>query len=276
MFYYCFNTPVKSISVIRQTEDQKFTDEFKNNTHRAVDIMVLRNKLKVGITPSGIWRESEKLLQYTLGRNYSPYLSECDVVLNTFAEHRILKHEDIKIINRNVRNIADKILMNKFLDYYEILHPRTFFYPFKKMPKYRSKKEKCLVKPRKGCHGSRISLTTFENIREKLSKKYYVQSFLPFEHEYRVVLFCDEIISIKEKVSKAEIKNQSNSKFRLLKVKNLGLELFSKWVCKCLDVEFSGLDIGEIAGNFYVIELNAAPGITMKAARKIAKIILGK
>ena len=126
-----------------------------------------------------------------------------------------------------------------------------------------------MVKSRYGMQGNGIRVRNFNEIdKEYLYESKVVQHFIPFEHEYRVLVDMFGVLSIKEKIGSAVIKHSTNSNFE--EITNLELEEFCIDVCDKLGIDFTGIDIGEIFGKYYIIELNSAPSLSTENAKKLA------
>jgi len=192
------------------------------------------------------------------------------IILN-FVEDDIIVDDNILVLNRFVELIRDKILMNKLLDKFEIPHPLTYYYPFANLPKT---PDDCVVKTQYGQEGKRIKFQTFLTIdRDELQDYNYVQAYIPFEKEYRVLVDFLGTFSIKEKVGEAKLKNSKSCKFR--KRENQEIATFATQVCRKFGIDFAGLDIGEWNGKYYIIELNSAPCLSTKNAEIFANHLIG-
>jgi len=224
--------------------------------------------LGIAIEKTGIWNKSYKRLK-TILKNKNLICCnghEPSIYIN-FSDDFHDNNTNTLVLNRNVTNARDKVKMNKLLDELNILHPKTYYYPFLDLPK---DKEECIIKPQfRGGMGRNIILTTFNKI--KYPEEYdscFIQQLIPFDREFRVIVFNGESIAAREKISDEVIKNRESSEIVLTAIKSL--EDFAVEVAKRMKIDFCGADIGMYDGHYFVIELNSAPGISWDLARIIA------
>jgi len=166
--------------------------------------------------------------------------------------------------------MRDKILMNRTLDKLKIPHPKTYYYPFKKMP-YTS--EECVIKYRYGQRGNTLRFVKFEDIDiEYLTPDEYVQTFIPFEKEYRVGVDFLRMLGIREKVDVGKIRNSRTCTYITRHIDKL--EEFAWDTFKKFKIDFTGIDIGLWEGKYIVIEFNSAPTIGQAWTRKLGNDLI--
>ena len=216
--------------------------------------------MSIGIRSGRIWGISKRLLITALGDYYSEY--NPTIYFNTYG--------------RNSNIMIDKVLMNKKLDEFGIPHPKTYYYPFDNLP---YTEEECVIKHRFGSRGNHLIFTTFNKIKNYDLNDKYIQKYIPFEEEYRVGIFNQKVLGIREKIPNVDcrcskIKNSKNCYYETRDIPNL--RGFALYVSAKFDVEFTGIDIGVWNGKFIVIELNSSPSIGEYWARLITKDLLDK
>ena len=211
--------------------------------------------MSIGIRSGRIWGISRKRLILALGEFY------------TEENPKIL----FNILQPKNRIMRDKVLMNHKLDEFGILHPKTYYYPFDDLP---NKRRKCIIKYRFGSGGNHLIFTTFKKIDKNDLYDKYVQVYIPFKKEYRVGIFDQKILGIREKIGDCKIKNSKSCYYATRHMPELAD--FALSIARKFDVEFTGIDIGLWNGKFIVIELNSSPTIGEYWASKIAKILIDK
>ena len=175
------------------------------------------------------------------------------------------------ILNWNVELQRDKIRMNKELDRLNIPHPKTYYYPFNDLP---NTPDKCVIKFRYGEKGRSLEFTRFIDVdKTTLSENNYIQALVPFDQEFRATVDHLGCIGLREKIGDAVCKNSKTCE--LIPVHNFRLEVFATQVCRKMNVDFSGVDIGIFMGEPYVIEMNSAPGLPENEAEAFANHLIG-
>lgn len=225
----------------------------------------------IHIIYNSLWEETTERIIDFLGEYYCEFPSKAKIILNT-GTHEMRGNYKALILNSNSKIQADKILMNKLLDKHEILHPKTYYYPFHSLPKGSIKD--CVLKQKNSVF---LPLKeNFNDVRKKLEKDTIIQEFIPFEKEYRVVKGPLGIISIMEKKLLSSYhswyKKSCNCKFKEIKHPKLGK--FCLDVCEKLNIDFTGMDVGEFLGKFIVIELNSAPALGRRNAERLANQLI--
>jgi len=183
-------------------------------------------------------------------------------------------YPDAIVINRFVECMKNKVIMNKRLDALNILHPKTYYYPFDNLP--RNNRE-CVVKRRFGRGGRHLRFSHFDVVNTQyLTENSFIQDYIPFEKEYRVIIDPFGVVGIKRKLGDAKIKNNDSGHWSLITYGNNynHLSRFAIDVCGRFGVDFAGLDIGKHNDEFYVIELNSAPGMSKIRASIFANNLL--
>lgn len=221
---------------------------------------------RVKIIRSNVWDESFERLRNALGEHYTP--TNPDIILN-FSKNYGDKNSQ-NVLNKNVEHVIDKIQMNQVFDENDVPHPKTWYHPFYHIPKTG---EKCVLKRRKGYGGRGIVFRNFLDIHDSyLHKNRYIQAYIPFDAEFRVITDFTGTIGIREKVGNSMIKNNYNCKFE--KYHNFDrfpeLTKIAEKTTDILGLDFCGLDIGKWGKKYYVIEANTAPGINKKIAGILA------
>ena len=171
--------------------------------------------------------------------------------------------------------MTDKVMMNKKLDELKIRHPKSYYYPFDDLP---NTEEECVIKGRFGSRGNHLVFTTFNKIHD-IGDERYVQHYIPFEKEYRVGIYDNKVLGIREKILSdncrcKKIKNARSCYYETRKIPKLNN--FALNVAKGFDIDFTGIDIGDWKGKYIVIELNSSPTIGECWAKKIANILISK
>lgn len=156
---------------------------------------------------------------------------------------------------------ADKLLCRKTLLENEIPCPqiyteRSFSYPL-------------IARKQKHRMGSYFYFVENEKDLEFAKRKgaIYWQEYIEKDSEYRVHVFLNKVLAVQEKVGdKSKSKNWNHTAgfvFEVLKWNNI-----PKGICKlAVDaIEITGLHFGAVDiiskdGNFYVLEINTAPGL---------------
>jgi glutathione synthase/RimK-type ligase-like ATP-grasp enzyme len=230
---------------------------------------------KIYIRKSSSWEESrERLIKY-LGEYHSP---DYPFIILNFS-HNYRGGFNKIVLNRDVERQKDKIKMNKLLDELQIPHPKTYYYPFYNLPKT---PEECIIKNRFSERGNGIRFGKFLKVRKEeyllSNENKYIQAFVPFEKEYRVIVDFLGVIGIKEKrlrsyYSHRKYKNSSTCQFK--KIKNEEVEKFALYVASKFQIDFSGIDVGEWMGRYYVIEFNSAPSLCSEFAEIFANHLIG-
>ena len=96
---------------------------------------------KVYIRRSPTWEDSRARVLKALGDLYCE--EDPNIILN-FSRDNEGDLPNCTVLNENIEIMKNKILMNKLLDDFSIPHPKTFYHPFKRLP--RSKKKECVTK----------------------------------------------------------------------------------------------------------------------------------
>lgn len=216
--------------------------------------------MSIGIRSGRIWGISKQRLIKALGEHYTKY--DAIIYFDTMGK------------NSNI--MTDKVVMNQKLDKLKILHPKTYYHPFDNMP---LSSENAVIKYRFGSRGTHLTFTTFDKINKAELYDMYVQDYIPFEKEYRVGIYNNKVLGIREKLLRdcskcGKIKNSKSCYYEtrdIPKLSRLALK-----VAKKFDVNFTGIDIGEWNGKFIVIELNSSPTIGEYWADLIAKELIDK
>ena len=199
-----------------------------------VNIMTKR----IFIIKTEIWGKSYKILEDMLGYYYTPDFDKADLVFNMGC-NQSSSFEKI-MINKRIDIMRDKIQMNILLDELDIRHPKTYYYPFNKLPK---SKEECLIKKRFGQRGTNVIFTTFNKLHiQNLYSDDYIQKYIPFEREYRVGIDFRRVLGIREKVGISKIRNSKSCVFETIRG-NKKLEKFAWKVKDKFNVDFTGIDI---------------------------------
>lgn len=219
----------------------------------------------IEIKHSYTWMHSRNRLLYYLGKYATT--TNPKIILNFNKD--FTDETDAIVLNKKIEIMSDKIKMNKRLDKLEIPHPKTWYFP-KKVPKT---PEECVVKKRSGGCGYGIQFTTFLEVRRDRLKNRYVQSFVPFEREYRVIVDFLGVVGMKEKIGDAKCKNSKTCKFKFIENERLGT--FAVEVARKFGVDFTGMDIGEWNNEYYVIELNSCPSLCSEFAEIFANHLIG-
>lgn len=212
-----------------------------------------------------VWGKSIRLLIQELGNYYTE--GKRKIVLNFGCN--IPKNDTIKILNRKISHIKDKIRMNRLLDEYKIRHPKTYYY-LDEMPL--DSNEKCVIKKQFSQRGNGIIFTTFNKIVGNITfYNMYVQEYIPFEREYRIGIDFKRILGVREKILKVDsyIRNSKTCNYTTIEG-NRKLEKFATIVFNKFELDFCGLDIGEYNNKYIVIELNSCPTIGETWARKLS------
>ena len=213
------------------------------------------------------WGPSSRRLIRALGDYYSR--ENVRIYFGHGCTERYLKSE-VWMLNRHIERMSDKIVMNQKMDELKIRHPKTYYYPFDKLP---SSKDKCVIKPRYGCRGKGISFSRFNKInKNNLSYNNYVQQFIPFEREYRVGIDWNRVLGIREKMGIAKIRNSKSCLYETRHIDEL--REFAWKVFKKFEVDFTGMDIGLWKGKYIVIELNSSPTIGEYWSRLLAEDLI--
>lgn len=223
------------------------------------------------IVKSNIWFKSRKFLKEALGSYYTE--TNPSIILNFGGDY--YGNDDKIVLNRNTSKMYDKVKMNKFLDKKRIRHPKTYYYPFHNIPDTR---ERCVLKEKFGSMSKGVSIKRFSDINPRLlSSNYFIQHYIPFEKEYRVVVDFLGVIGSKEKIPRGfgscRIKNNATCSFRLRNIPKL--DRFAVKITKKFKADFCGLDIGFINNHYYVIEINSACGIYSRYASVLANHMIG-
>ena len=207
--------------------------------------------MKIGIRSGCIWGISKRKLIEALGEYYTE--NNPDIVFTTYKE-----------------KLCDKIIMNRTLDKLKIRHPKTYYYPFDKLP---NSNDKCVIKKRYSSRGKGITFSRFNKIDvAELNYDIYIQHFIPFEKEYRVGIDFKRVLGIREKMGIARIRN---SKSCLYKTRHIDkLSKFAWKVFKKFEIDFTGMDIGLWNEKYIVIELNSSPTIGEYWARLLAEDLI--
>ena len=179
-------------------------------------------------------------------------------VIVNFGGDNMRDDEDVIILNKNTSVMYDKIKMNRKLDEIQVLHPKTYYYPFANLP---NTNKECVIKKRNGQMGNHQIFTKFDRIeKSSLNSSDYIQEFIPFETEYRVVVDHRGVFRVTEKIGQAKLRNSKSCVFKDRFIPEL-YDLGSQ-VCNRMGVDFSGLDVGLYNGDYYIIELNSAPSLS--------------
>ena len=211
---------------------------------------------KIGIRSGYIWGVSKKKLITALGEYYTE--TNPDIIFN--------------LLSIDNEKLSDKIIMNKTLDKLNIRHPKTYYYPFKKLP---NSNDKCVIKIRYGSRGKGIVFSRFNKIKSgDISSNHYIQHFIPFEKEYRVGIDFNRVLGIREKMGIARIRNSKSCRYETRDIPEL--HKFAWKVFKKFKIEFTGMDIGLWNGEYIVIELNSSPTIGEYWAKLIARDLIEK
>ena len=207
--------------------------------------------MSIGIRSGYIWGKSKQKLILALGEYYTA--DNPEIIFNIFNE-----------------KLSDKITMNKILDKLKIRHPKTYYYPFEKLP---DSNDKCVIKKRYSSRGRGIVFSRFKKINATdLNSDIYIQYFIPFEKEYRVGIDFNRVLGIREKMGIARIRN---SKSCLYKTRDIDkLRKFAWKVFKKFEIKFTGMDIGLWNGKYIIIELNSSPTIGEYWARLLAEDLI--
>lgn len=210
---------------------------------------------KIGINSGFIWGISRRRLVKALGEYYS------DDNPTTVFDLRKPENEIM----------YDKILMNKKLDELGIPHPITYYFPFDDMP---NNSTKCVVKHRFGSRGNHLVFTKFKKVDKADLRDKYVQFYVPFEREYRVAVDFKRVLGIREKIGMSKIMNSKSCKYKTRDIAEL--REFAMSVAKKFNVDFTGIDIGELYGQYIVIELNSSPTIGEYWASRLAEDLIDR
>jgi len=212
-----------------------------------------------------IWNKSYKLIKEILEKR--GYWSPNPRLLLNFGNNH--SDDSITVLNPKISHIMDKVKMNQLFDKYKMPHPLTLYYPFTNLPNL---KRKCVIKKRFGSRGTHIKFTFFNKISSlNLTDDYYIQHFVPFEREYRVVNFIGHYRS-RKKIGNAEIKNSESCRFKNYRDKPL--EKFAKEICEKFELDFAGLDIGEYNNHYFIIEINSACGLNENSAQVLSHFLI--
>lgn len=218
---------------------------------------------KIWIIRGKMWRQSRKLLIEKLGDYHDGHRAK--LILNFGSDY---SDDGVIVLNGKIRHIRDKIIMNKLLDEYGILHPKTFYYPFRALNILYNQQSECVLKKRFGSRGRGITFTTFNRLKiGKLDENDYVQFYIPFEREYRVCVDFKRVLGIREKIGDCKMKNSKTCSYITRHIDKL--DKFALVITKQFKLDFTGIDIGEYNGNYYIIELNSAPTIGPAWTRKL-------
>ena len=235
---------------------------------------------KVYIEDANIWYKTRKRMKECIeeiGDYWTSYSEYANVVLN-FGSDYYMDITNRRVLNRRTDYMIDKIKMNQRMDRRHIPHPPTFYYPFNNLPDI---DRLCIIKRRKTQMGKNIEIKKFSELTRK--DKYYdkfIQLFIPFERQYRVVVHTKGTFGVKEKIPKSDyddvkIYNQEHCKFRLrYNLIDSKLGEFCYKVNEEMGIDFAGYDIGEIDGKYFVIEINSAPALHYSFARPFAEYLV--
>ena len=221
------------------------------------------------IKKSYIWGKSRKLVVNALGGYYT---SDFPFIFLNFVSN--FDDNNIIVLNKKVSHVQNKITMNKLLDEYQILHPKTYYYPFIVMLSLYNKGVRCVVKNKHSQRGRGVRFTRFNKIDiPNLTSDFYVQHFIPFDREYRVGIDFMRVLGVREKLGIAKCKNSKTCNYITIK-DNTRLERFARDVAKKFEMDFCGIDIGEYNNNYYIIEINSAPTVGEVWARKLSNDLI--
>ncbi len=209
------------------------------------------------------WYKTRKIVVELLkerGYHTNNY-DEARVVLNFGSNH----HDDRKIIlNKDIDIMRDKIKMNGILDRAWVRHPKTFYYPFQDLPNMRNK---CVIKNRYGQMGNHQIFTTFKKAKKLLlNSNQYIQEFIPFEREFRVLVDHFGCFRATEKIGESDLRNSKSCRFKDVYGGYDDLREMGVQVAKIFGVDFVGFDIGYCNNRYWVIELNSAPSLSTRNA----------
>ncbi len=209
------------------------------------------------------WGKSYKIFMPLLKE--SGYYSKNPKLVLNFGHN--YEREDIHILNRYITHIQDKVEMNQLFDKYNIQHPKTYYYPFHNLPKRGS----CVIKERYGRgRGRGIVFTTFRSLKKRvLDSSMFIQDYIPFEKEYRVVNFIGHYRTRLKIPDNLNIKLKNSYTCTFKNYRDERLENFAHNICENFEVEYAGLDIGEYNGHLFAIEINSAAGINENSAHTL-------
>ena len=215
----------------------------------------------IGIKHTNSWHQSYKLITKIIHDN--GLHSDNPLIYLNFGRDYYGKRKHV--LNRKVEHISDKIRMNQLFDKYKIPHPKTYYYPFRDLPDCG---DSCVIKQRYGRgKGRGVVFLNFNEIHRKaLHNNMYVQDYIPFEKEYRVVNFIGNF-RCREKIGNSKIKNSDTCRYR--NHRDSPLERFAKQVCYKFKIDFAGLDIGIYKKKMMMIEINSACGLNENSAHTL-------
>lgn len=219
----------------------------------------------INIRYSNTWFRSYKIIIEKLKE--SGYFSDHPLLyLNFSSDYNNLS---MTVLNKKVSHIIDKVEMNKLFDVYEILHPKTYYYPFTDLPK----KGECVIKERYGKgKGRGLKFSFFERINiNNLDESNYIQHYIPFITEYRVVNFIGNY-RCRLKIGNDKLKNSNTCRYKNFRHERL--ERFASLVCNKFGIDYGGLDIGLINNHYYMIEINSASGLNNNSANSLLYFLI--
>ena len=225
--------------------------------------------VKIGLKYAKIWGKSYKIVRGLL-EDYGYFAENPKLLLNFGGNHEEV--DSMVVLNKRISHIYDKVKMNRLFDKFNIPHPKTFYYPFTDLP---LTDDECVIKNRLGSRGNGISFTTFNQINlEELNSDKYVQYYIPFENEYRVVKFIYEYKSRLKIPNENGVRIKNGRSCRYKNIRNEPLEIFAKNVCDKFKIDFTGLDIGEYNGYYFMIEVNSACGLNKNSAPDLVRNLI--
>lgn len=219
----------------------------------------------INIRYTRAWGKSYNLMIPLLKK--ADYYSNNPKLLLNFGSN--YNNDYVDVLNKRIEHIVDKVKMNKLFDKYNIPHPKTYYYPFNNLPK----RGMCVIKLRNGSgRGKGIKFIKFRKLKNKeLNNTIYIQHYIPFEEEYRVVNFIGNY-RCREKIGNDKVKNSFSCRYRNFRDEEL--EKYGKYVCEKFKVDFAGLDIGIYNKHFYMIEINSACGVNENSANTLLHFLI--